>query len=38
MKMMKALKPNIPNTGIATRLTVDKDVLVLGCLGKKNAN
>ena len=33
MKMMKALKPNIPNTGIATRLTVDKDVV--GCPGKK---
>ena len=33
--MMKALKPNTPNIGIATRLAVDKDVL--GCPGKKNS-
>jgi hypothetical protein len=33
---MKTLKPNTPNTGIATRLTVDKDVL--GCPGNKIAN
>ena len=34
--MMKALKPNTTNIGIATRLTVDKDVL--GCPEKKIAN
>jgi hypothetical protein len=36
--MMKAIKPNIPNIAIATSLTVDKDVLVLACPGKKIAN
>ena len=31
--MMKALKPNTPNIGIAIRLPVAKDVV--GCPGKK---
>ena len=34
--MMKTIKPNTPNIGIATRLTVDKDFL--GFPGKKIAN